>query len=277
MNIKTPLSAALLGALLVSPSMAPEDKDVKKDENQRPICVIQEVGTIVCQGDTTSVLLDGSASFDVDGDKLTYAWLACPNSTFDDATSATPLLTIDTSTNCDQVCGVRFQVSDGEKVSYCRVFVEVRSQTGPHLDIKPGSCPNPINVSNYQATWASKVAVSLLGNDLDVTETNISSLRLRRVDGGDMAFGGGNSISPVQNNMSDTGTPYLGGGDCGCHAVGGDGTTDLDLKFFKVDIIEAFNLTAEDHNTFIELELVGELMDGTPFSARDCIRVLNNG
>lgn len=267
----------LLGAAFLPSPMAPVEGVNKNGVNNRPICVVEEVGTVACTGDSTVVQLDGSGSYDVDGDKLTYLWASCPNSTLSDPTSPTPTLTIDTSGSCDQVCGVRFQVSDGEKTSYCRVFVGVESQTGPHLDIKPGSCPNPINVSNYEATWEAKVAVSLLGNDLDVTETSISSLRLRRVGPGDMAFGGTSEICPIQDNMSDTGTPYLGGGDCGCHALGGDGIPDLDLKFFKIDIIEAFNLTAEETNTYIELELIGELLDGTPFSARDCIRVINNG
>lgn len=279
MNMSFSFTAAMVGLALLSPMTMEEKPQKNKKENFRPICRIAPVPTVTCQGDSTTVQLDGSGSFDVDGDDLTYLWASCPGSSFDDPTSPTPTLTIDTSVSCDRVCGVRFEVSDGEKTSLCRVFVQVREQTGPHLDIKPGSCPNPINVSNYQANLQAKVAVSLLGNDFDVTQANVSTLRMRKVFGGGDMSAGDNAVEifPVQDNMSDTGTPFLGTEDCGCHAEEGDGITDLDLKFFKIDMIEGFELTAEENNTFIELELVGETLDGTPFSARDCIRVINNG
>ncbi len=282
MNTMLPLTAALLGAALLPNSPSTEELTVDRVKNERPVCRIMPVPTVTCQGDIAVVQLDGSASFDVDGDTLTYLWQACPGSTLDNPTSATPILTIDTSAGCDRTCGVRFQVSDGEFFSECRIFINVEGPTpptSPHLDIKPGSCPNPINVSNYASIQGSRVAVSLLGNDFDVTQANVSTIRLRKVIGGGdmMPLGDPIEICPIQADISDTGTPFLGGGVCGCHADEGVGIIDLDMKFLKAEWIDMFDLTQEANNTLIEFELVGETYDGTPFSARDCIRVINNG
>lgn len=278
--MNTPLTAL---ALLASAAFVPAPNAPRslgdEPKNQRPICRIVELGPVACQGDETVIQLDGSLSYDPEGQPLTFLWVSCPGSTLDDPTSPTPTLTIDTSQGCEFTCGVRLEVSDGETDILCRTFVMIVPSTGPHLDIKPGSCPNPINVSNYCENLSAKVAVSLLGNDFDVTQANVSTLRLRRVSGGgDMSVGDPPAeVFPVQDNMSDTGTPYTLGGSCGCHDLGADGLVDLDLKFLKVDIIETFGLTLEANDTYVELELVGETLDGEPFTARDCVRVLNNG
>ena len=60
---------------------------------------------------------------------------------------------------------------------------------------------------------------------------------------------------------------------CNCHAAGKDGILDLRTKFKTAAMEAAFGLDAEPTGTMIELSLVGTLLDGTPFSANDCIRI----
>jgi hypothetical protein len=66
-----------------------------------------------CQGTTTTVNLDGTGSSDPDGDPITYAWTSdCPDGSFDDSTSATPMITVNTDSVCSVDCDVSLTVTD---------------------------------------------------------------------------------------------------------------------------------------------------------------------
>ena len=100
--------------------------------NQPPVCCFgptcQQTGlgkVLKCDGDETAYVLDASGSFDPEGKPLTFMWTSCPGTTIDDRTAAITTLRIDTSQNCSLICGVRLVVSDGEKLGFCRLFVEV--------------------------------------------------------------------------------------------------------------------------------------------------------
>jgi hypothetical protein len=138
-----------------------------------------------------------------------------------------------------------------------------------HLDIRPGSCPNPLN-PNSQGV----LPVALLGTDeFDVSAVNLETLTLSRADG----IGG--SVTPNfgppghSPKIEDVATPF-DGDDCDCHDLGGDGILDLSLKFWMGPLVEALALDAEYSDTYIELSLTGELNDGTPFIANDCVRIV---
>ncbi len=67
-----------------------------------------------CQGASTAVLLDGSASFDPEGAMLTYLWSTdCPDAVFDDPQSATPTLLFPTGLGSRPSCTATLVVSDG--------------------------------------------------------------------------------------------------------------------------------------------------------------------
>ena len=83
------------------------------------------------------------------------------------------------------------------------------------------------------------------------------------------------SNSSMRFTFADTGTPFEGQ-PCGCHALTGDGELDLDLKFDKQAVIDAFDLASIPNGTFVELEITGSLMEGGEFSARDCIKIVNH-
>ena len=76
-------------------------------------------------------------------------------------------------------------------------------------------------------------------------------------------------MAPLRWNYNDVSTPYTGE-VCGCNAMGGDGLTDLTLKFRTQDIVAALG-----DETMVTL--TGYLLDGTPFEATDCIVRVGRG
>jgi hypothetical protein len=127
------------------------------------------------------------------------------------------------------------------------------------VDIKPGSCPNPVNVKSKGV-----LPVAVLGTaDFDVTTIVPDSIRL-------------NGISPIRWALEDVATPYepfigkLNAYDC--TEEGADGYMDLTLKFDKQEIINTF-VEVEDRDVLI-LQLTGELDDGTLINGEDVIIVI---
>jgi hypothetical protein len=109
----------------IADAAAPEASAVG-GENQYPVCVIVPLSTIECQGNTTVVTLDGSGSYDPDGDPITFDWGSCPGSVLSNPSSPVTQLTLDTSLVCNLTCGVRLRVQDNHGAfSLCRVFVNV--------------------------------------------------------------------------------------------------------------------------------------------------------
>jgi hypothetical protein len=138
----------------------------------------------------------------------------------------------------------------------------------PGLDMHPTSCPNPLAVQNSNG----RVPAALCGaDDFDVTEVDFSSLILTRHDGV------GTGVAPIASFhvIADTATPFEGT-LCDCHTLAGDGTDDLNLKFLRSTMIANFQLINVPNNTYLQVDLSGQLNDGTPFVVSDCIRVLNN-
>jgi hypothetical protein len=78
-------------------------------------------------------------------------------------------------------------------------------------------------------------------------------------------------VMPLRWSYDDVATPWMQT-DCDCTTEGGDGYTDLTLKFDRTDIIEA--LGAVYAGDEIVLEITGYLNDGTAFSGTDCIRIV---
>jgi hypothetical protein len=126
------------------------------------------------------------------------------------------------------------------------------------VDIKPWSCPNPINVSSRGV-----LPVAILGSDeLDVSSIDVATIQ----------FAG---VGPIRSNYEDVASPVFDGNECDCNEEGPDGYEDLTLKFETEDIAEALLKTVlepEDGDVF-ELSLTGTLLDGTPIEGFDCVVV----
>ncbi|NOQ37295.1 hypothetical protein GQ472_00275 [archaeon] len=133
------------------------------------------------------------------------------------------------------------------------------------VDIKPSSCPNPINTKSKGV-----LPVAVLGTyDFDVTTIDPASIRIKLDPGTD-------GVAPVRWNYEDVATPFEGE-LCDCHDLNGDGFMDLTLKFDTQEVV-ALTLTDEMGET-IPLTITGNLMEefgGTPIEGQDCVRVLED-
>jgi hypothetical protein len=123
------------------------------------------------------------------------------------------------------------------------------------LDIKPTSCPNPLNVKSNGV-----LPVAILGTeDFDVQDISWAALE---------------GIPPVRFDYEDVATPF-DGELCDCHEAGPDGYLDLTMKFYTQEIVSALG-PVEDGDV-LELKLMGEKNDGSQIVVSDCIRVIKKG
>lgn len=127
------------------------------------------------------------------------------------------------------------------------------------IDIKPTSCPNPLNVDS-----GGVLPVAVLGSDeFDVTTVDIASVRLA-------------GVAPMRSSYEDVSSPVADANDCTCTTAGGDGYDDLTLKFKTRQIVEALVAAEVDLSSGEELTLTftGALSDGTPIEGADCMVVV---
>jgi len=134
------------------------------------------------------------------------------------------------------------------------------------LDIKPGSCPNPVNPRSNGV-----VPMAIVGTEpFDVTRIDTDTLLLRRADGV------GGAVTPLEGppgpriTIGDVATP-LSGDSCDCHEVDGDGIDDLLLKFSTPDLVETLELGNLPRGASVALMVSGSLLDGTAFEVSDCV------
>jgi|GEM_PF-5878970 len=129
------------------------------------------------------------------------------------------------------------------------------------IDVKPTSCPNPLNVKSKGV-----LPVAILGSDeLDVTDIDVSTILLNGI------------VSPIRSEIEDVATPFGGvlEDELSCTTDGADGFDDLTLKFDKQAIIAAIG--AVNDGDVVTLTLTGELLDGTALSGQDNIRIVAKG
>ncbi|HUW19314.1 MAG TPA: hypothetical protein VMW16_08435 [Sedimentisphaerales bacterium] len=123
------------------------------------------------------------------------------------------------------------------------------------LDIKPGSCPNPLNVRSFGVLPAA-----VLGSeDFDVNTIDIASIRLA-------------GVAPIRSGFEDVATPLRDANECECTPAGPDGFTDLTLKFKTQEIVHKLVEQSELFpDQVLPLTLDGVLLNGTPIVGTDCI------
>lgn len=123
------------------------------------------------------------------------------------------------------------------------------------LDIKPQSCPNPVNL-----TSRGVVPVAILGtSDFDVSAIDPATVRLA-------------GVAPMRSNIEDVSRPADREAECACTTEGPDGYPDLTLKFDAQQLASAMGAVADGE--IIELSLTGNLYDGSPIEGKDCITCL---
>jgi hypothetical protein len=179
--------------------------------------------------------------------------------------------------------------SVGDRDVFITKFADADMLSLP-LDIKPGSCPNPLNVRpfdnlarNVNPQKGGVLPVAILGTgEFDVTDIDVSTLLLEGV--APLRHGLEDVAAPVSDDEAKDGidlelhscqdfaTSVANNVDCECTTEGPDGHVDLALKFQKSQIVAA--LGPVKVGDVIPLTLMGELSDGTPFEATDCVTIV---
>jgi hypothetical protein len=140
------------------------------------------------------------------------------------------------------------------------------------LDIKPGSCPNSFNRDNNGV-----LPIALVGTEeWDMMDVDISTLRLSRADGV------GGEVAPHEGPpgpgtvYEDVSTPFYGEG-CECAEGGPDGMMDISMKFQTELVNEVLEMADLMPGALIPLVVTGNLNNGCPFVAYDCVRLVPPG
>ncbi len=122
------------------------------------------------------------------------------------------------------------------------------------VDIKPGSCPNPVNVKS-----SGVLPIAILGTeDVNVITIDPTSIRLAGVE-------------PLRSGYEDVAGPVSDSNDCNCTTEGPDGFLDLTLKFKTQRIVEAIGDVND--GDVLTLELTGVLFGERPIEGADCILI----
>ena len=138
-----------------------------------------------------------------------------------------------------------------------------RDCPGLFVDIKPGSCPNPLNVQQKGV-----LPLAILGSAaLDIADIDANSIRLKRA-------GVSGSVKPLRKSEEDVGTAQPLG-SCQCSTLKGDRRPDLMLHFSAPDVIRALNLSAATGT--VPLIISARLKNGTELSGQDCVVIKPTG
>ena len=122
------------------------------------------------------------------------------------------------------------------------------------LDIKPGSCPNMVNINSKGVT-----PVALMVPD-EWVETEIGPEHVL-LEG----------VAATKASWEDVSEPVEDA--CACEERDADGVKDLVLKFSTEELAEALGEVGDGEEVMLSLEAT--LPDGTVLTATDCIRVVN--
>lgn len=148
-----------------------------------------------------------------------------------------------TATDCDN------------NMSTCTFTVAVAVPAA--IDVKPGSCPNPLKISDRGLISVAVVG----GGDFDVSQIDPSTVQLE-------------GVAATQWVLADVASPflpYIGKTSCSdCEKSRKDRTTDMVFKFDSQTLIEALRPITDGECRVVRL--VGLLNGGTAFVGEDVVR-----
>jgi probable HAF family extracellular repeat protein len=207
--------------------------------------------------------LDASGSIDDDNDIVSYMWDLDDNNSFE--TDAGGQAVFDVNYAYLQSLGllvnythtIHLKVTDSEgqsDVADSTLIIVPKPAIEVAVDIKPGSCPNPVNVKS-----SGVLPVAILGaEDVNVITIDPTSVRL-------------SGVEPLRSSYEDVAGPVSDVNDCNCITNGPDGFLDLTLKFATQRIVEAVGDVNDGDE--LQLELIGVLFDETPIEGTDYILI----
>jgi subtilisin family serine protease len=174
-QIKTMLQqSARKDAFTESPHPTPNDKwghgklDILKAVNKPPVCDANGPYTAECESAMTIILLDGTVSSDPNpGDILTHSWTTdCSGGSFDDPTSPTPTLSVDSSVGCFD-CTVSLTVTDLAGASdSCSTQVIINDSKAPVI-----TCPADVTIECDEPTDPSNTGTATATDNCDPAPT----------------------------------------------------------------------------------------------------------
>jgi hypothetical protein len=138
------------------------------------------------------------------------------------------------------------------------------------VDIKPGVCPNSLQVKSKGV-----LSVAIIGSeDIDVMHIDASTVRLGK-------DGLADTVAPLRWTYRDVSHPS-DEEPCECEELMADGYTDLVLMFDSQAVVNSLELKKgfghkgfERDELSFSLAITGNLKEefgGTPISGEDCIR-----
>ncbi len=210
-----------------------------------------------------SLTLDANGSTDDDNDIVSYIWDLDDDENFETDAGGQAIFDVNYSylqslgLLVDYPYNIHLKVTDSQgqsDVADSTLIIVPKPALEVAVDIKPGSCPNPLNVKS-----SGVLPIAILGTeDYDVITIDPTSIRLA-------------GIEPLRSGYEDVATPVSDSNDCNCTTEGPDGFLDLTLKFETQKIVEAIGDVND--GDVLTLELTGVLYDETPIEGADCILI----
>ena len=147
-------------------------------------------------------------------------------------------------------------IGDGVEYAKQTVTITVKNEIEVPVDVKPTSCPNPLNTNDNGV-----LPVAILGTPtFDVTQVDPATVTIL-------------GVSPIRWALEDVATPYVpfvGKVNCNeCTTLGPDGFKDLTLKFDAQAIVKALGPVVD--NQCIVLPLKGKMIDGWKIVGEDVV------
>ena len=125
------------------------------------------------------------------------------------------------------------------------------------FDIKPQSCPNPLNTKSKGVLPAAILSTE----DFDVTEVDPATLQLE-------------GVAPLGRYLEDVSKSVDPRVDvCDCNEDTADGFMDLTLKFDNQEMVAALGPLSD--GDVMVLTLTGILLDGTAIEGQDCVAIIH--
>jgi hypothetical protein len=210
-------------------------------------------------GDTLT--LDGSGSTDDDNDIVSYMWDLDDNNSFETDAGGQAIFDVNFAylqsigLLVNNIYNIHLKVTDSKgqsDVNDTTLTIVPKPALVVAVDIKPGGCPNPLNVKS-----SGVLPVAILGTaELDVSTIVPTSIQLAGVEA-------------IRNSYEDVAAPSAVPNDCNCTEGGPDGLIDLTLKFRTQEIVEAIGEVNE--GDVLTLELTGVLFGERPIEGADCV------
>jgi hypothetical protein len=146
-----------------------------------------------------------------------------------------------------------------------KIYIYEPAHTDVSVDIKPGSCTNPLNLSSRGV-----IPVAIAGmNDLDVAMIDPSSVQL-------------SGAPALRYDIQDVTTPVTDN-PASCVSGNLDGITDMTLKFDSRAVIESIEATSGgtlSDGQAVSVQLTGKLLPeygGTDIQGSDIVTVIKKG